>query len=716
MKQTLLSGVLLLLCFSTTTAQINFTARDSVRPYNGDFRYGTNAGYFPPFNTSNIIDLAAGNPNTGVMGAGCKTIRFALIDEYLTNYGLSAEIANCQRMVSLGMMDNVAFVGYPHPSKRDSRQLTCPGGNRTANMFQNLYQPIWDGGLNGTPVNENNPYALYLWNVVNAYKPYIKYWEIYNEPDFEGGCCGWKGPQDPTSWWNRSNIHCDVQHNFIGTIYEYIRVLRISWEVIKYIDPSLYVCTGGIGYEAYLDALLRYTDNPVDGSVSPQYPYDGGAYFDILSYHVYPQYEPETNYWGGSGMVYQRNSDGSAASIIGQKNRFQDVLDDYGYNGITYRKKRFIATEHNIASLAFGNHVGGPDVQRNYQIKCQILSQLNGVEQLHVYGLAEVATQATATGSFDVMGLYYKLNSGQPLSNQALTQSGWANLSLSALMFGKKPDMAQTQAMNLPANVAGGAFRDPNGQYTYVLWAKTTTDRSEAASATYSFPPSFGISTLARREWNYMQSAITTMANPASVSLSGTPVFLTASGTLPVEWGQFQATAEPDGAVRLNWQTLNEQANALFTVERSADGDLFQPVVEQTSQGAGNTLRNYEAFDYTPLQGMNYYRIKQTDIDGQTGYSSVVQLWFEAKSAMRLAVSPNPAREFATLHYEAPADVPASLELQDLNGRLIRKIPVQQQAGAVQTQLELKGLNPGVYYIVLQSGPYRKTEKLVVTP
>src|SRR5690606_30016976 len=120
------------------------------------------------------------------------------------------------------------------------------------------------------------------------YGEHVRFWEIWNEPDLTGFWDnGNKSRAD--SWWN-SPPGPDALNNLKAPVYSYIRMMRIAYEIIKKIDPDDYVTTGGIGYTAFLDALLRYTDNPDGGKVTPEYPLQGGAYFDVLSYHCYPAY------------------------------------------------------------------------------------------------------------------------------------------------------------------------------------------------------------------------------------------------------------------------------------------------------------------------------------------------------------------------------------------------------------------------------------------
>ena len=93
-------------------------------------------------------------------------------------------------------------------------------------------------------------------------------------------------PGQPGNWWENNPDPCD--YKLRAPIFHYIRTLRISYEVIKSIAPDDYVCIAGLGFDSFLDALLRNTDNPDDGKVTAEYPLGAGAYFDVVGFHVYP--------------------------------------------------------------------------------------------------------------------------------------------------------------------------------------------------------------------------------------------------------------------------------------------------------------------------------------------------------------------------------------------------------------------------------------------
>ncbi|TVQ10323.1 MAG: hypothetical protein EA361_14070 [Bacteroidetes bacterium] len=92
---------------------------------------------------------------------------------------------------------------------------------------------------------------------------------------------------------------------------------------------------------------------------------------------------------------------------------------------------------------------------------------------------------------------------------------------------------------------------------------------------------------------------------------------------LPVDWLSFEAELL-DGEVLLTWQTATEINNDFFTVLRSTDGMYFQPLGQLPGAGNSNQVQSYSYHDSHPKPSINYYKIRQTDFDGTTGYSHVV--------------------------------------------------------------------------------------------
>jgi hypothetical protein len=509
-----------------------FTANDfgHVPAYTGYFMYGTNGGWYgTSWDDKSLADIAAGNPSKNVKGVGSKTFRPPLPEEFLEQWGYDVRISEFNHYATLGAKDHTVMLGWPSAAHKENN--TYSGCSEQSRMFSNMYEPIWDGGANGTPVNENNYYALYVYKTVTRYKSFVKFWEVMNEPDYDESSSGWQSAGQPGNWWDANPSPCDLV-NMRAPVFHYIRMLRISYEVIKSIDPNAYVATGGIGYYSFLDAILRNTDHPADGSVSTDYPLKGGAYFDVLSFHNYPAYNLATWDNGVGGFVYSRHSDGAANSYISVKNTFVNVLASRGYNGTTYPQKLVICTENNIPKKPFGDLIGSDEAQKNYIIKALVLSQQNDVSQYYSFVLGDAQTLAAATDGFQTMGLYQKLEGLGPLANggvygQQFNNEGIAYKTTSDILLNSRYNAARTAAMNLPANIGGAAFLDNLGAYVYVLWAKTTNDLSELTTATYSFPAGMSVSPLMnRRDWDYTITNATASLPSTNIVLTGTPVFL----------------------------------------------------------------------------------------------------------------------------------------------------------------------------------------------
>jgi Secretion system C-terminal sorting domain/Putative metal-binding motif/Fibronectin type III domain len=427
----------------------------------------------------------------------------------------------------VAMDENVGVVGYPSEAHRD-QTMYCPGVK--SDMFANMYLPIWDGGLNGTPYNDDNYYAAYLYKVVSTYGWKVKYWEIWNEPDYDyNGLCGWTQSGANCNWWDQNPHPCDYQLH--APVFHYVRMLRISWEVIKTLDPSSYVCASAFGYESFLDAVMRNTDNPIDGSVTAAYPLKAGAYFDCAGFHSYPHVNGYLREWNQAivGFNYYRHSDRVVGSLLDYKTRFQNVVYSHGYNGVQYPKKAWLVSELNIPRKMFGNYIGSAVAQRNVTIKAAVIAAKNEIEQIHWFKVAEDATFAGATNEFQLMGMY-QLPDLTGLANQVMTDQGKASKTVSELLANFKYDAVRTAALNLPSTIDGGAFKNAAGQYTYVLWAKTTIDLSETASATYSFPASLNVGALERYEWDYGTSGVISASTANNIALTGSPKFFR-SGT-----------------------------------------------------------------------------------------------------------------------------------------------------------------------------------------
>lgn len=110
--------------------------------------------------------------------------------------------------------------------------------------------------------------------------------------------------------------------------------------------------------------------------------------------------------------------------------------------------------------------------------------------------------------------------------------------------------------------------------------------------------------------------------------------------TLPIELYSFKASLQSE-KVLLQWSTASELNNDFFTIERSRDAFVFKSIGEVNGAGVSGVKLSYAFTDDHPLDGLNYYRLKQTDFDGRYSYSAVEVV--EVISAEKAIIAyPNP--------------------------------------------------------------------------
>jgi hypothetical protein len=97
---------------------------------------------------------------------------------------------------------------------------------------------------------------------------------------------------------------------------------------------------------------------------------------------------------------------------------------------------------------------------------------------------------------------------------------------------------------------------------------------------------------------------------------------------LPLTWLSFTATAQNNSQSLLQWATAQEQNTKDFYIEHSTDGINWVTIGSLPAAGNSNSNRHYNYVHTNPVNGLNYYRIKQTDIDNRYSYSPVRTLSF----------------------------------------------------------------------------------------
>lgn len=157
---------------------------------------------------------------------------------------------------------------------------------------------------------------------------------------------------------------------------------------------------------------------------------------------------------------------------------------------------------------------------------------------------------------------------------------------------------------------------------------------------------------------------------------------------LPLKFLSFTAQKE-NSKVDLKWITDNEINTSHFVVERSFAGALFNSIGTVTSANTSG-LQEYDFGDYSPENGINLYRIKQIDINGNYKYSEIRTVYFSNGSLVK--VYPTITSTSITI-YGLASDM--SFNLFDMNGRSL----IQGSLSIGSKELNISNYSKGLYLL-----------------
>ena len=95
-------------------------------------------------------------------------------------------------------------------------------------------------------------------------------------------------------------------------------------------------------------------------------------------------------------------------------------------------------------------------------------------------------------------------------------------------------------------------------------------------------------------------------------------IMIARQSALPITLASFKATLLNDIEKRviIDWSTHSESNNDYFTIYKSYDGYVWFELSKVQGAGNSNTILNYSTIDNNPKEGHQYYKLRQTDYDG----------------------------------------------------------------------------------------------------
>lgn len=160
---------------------------------------------------------------------------------------------------------------------------------------------------------------------------------------------------------------------------------------------------------------------------------------------------------------------------------------------------------------------------------------------------------------------------------------------------------------------------------------------------------------------------------------------------LPVNLLSFTARLE-NQQVFLTWTTSREMNNAGFKIERSIDKDHWLDIGFVEGRGSQQIQADYQFVDGIHHGGINYYRLKQVDLDGSFFYSPIITAQLPAQKD-HAKLYPNPTTGIIYM----PSSPEAMVFIHSSTGNILKKMRV------ISGQINLSDFPPGVYVLKIQS-------------
>lgn len=169
---------------------------------------------------------------------------------------------------------------------------------------------------------------------------------------------------------------------------------------------------------------------------------------------------------------------------------------------------------------------------------------------------------------------------------------------------------------------------------------------------------------------------------------------------LPVELISF--TGKNAGAKNiLEWNTATETNNDYFTLERSFNGYTFEDLTKINGAGNSTATLHYKYVDNTPVNGMNYYRLKQTDYDGHVKYAPEI-ISLETIPETEYNIYPNPASSEILLFSDNTKEEIVNINVTDISGRQVYHQENTLLKGNMNgTSVNISSFSQGIYYLVI---------------
>jgi hypothetical protein len=169
---------------------------------------------------------------------------------------------------------------------------------------------------------------------------------------------------------------------------------------------------------------------------------------------------------------------------------------------------------------------------------------------------------------------------------------------------------------------------------------------------------------------------------------------------LPIYIANFQGEIVEKG-VELTWDVVAEQDGKEFEVLRYDDKLKNEEVLGKVSL-TDQRVGKYRFVDESPLLGINYYQLKQIDIDGTFTKSKIITI--NPGIITGKVVAPNPAQDYIDIQFSSRTSGTSQVKIFDISGLEVSSSPIEISEGRNVHRVQIKKLKNGNYFMKISHG------------
>lgn len=236
----------------------------------------------------------------------------------------------------------------------------------------------------------------------------------------------------------------------------------------------------------------------------------------------------------------------------------------------------------------------------------------------------KIGSRASNSSNVVYYGIRFTNNTGLSLTNFTLSFD-WFQLSLAE--NGNNPNNIDAEYLvtNTFSSISSGSYTSfirftcPNNSLisggSQISGYPCTVSGSKSITICVNIPPGNEI-IIRWKDIDDLANDHHTAIDNVSLSFNNN-----ACSSLPIELLSFKGI-NYNSYNELTWTTYSEINNDYFTIE-SSDNDNFSEVSKINGSGNSSSIINYKFIDYNPK---TYYRLKQTDYNGDYTYSDIIHI------------------------------------------------------------------------------------------